>query len=60
MSKQVDGTEERGKQNDHKKERGEQEVITPFWERVRSQSLVVVKVPLSPIDLEAWVRRAGP
>lgn len=62
-------TPEIGKQEVKKQEVGEwevrkqkdkQEAKAQLRAEVRSHSLIVVKVPFSPVDLEAWMRLAGP
>uniref|UniRef100_A0A8C5U2I6 Core shell protein Gag P30 domain-containing protein n=1 Tax=Malurus cyaneus samueli TaxID=2593467 RepID=A0A8C5U2I6_9PASS len=58
--KQEVGKQERDKQEVGKQERDKQEAIAPLWSGVGSRSLIVVKVPFSPVDLEAWMRLAGP
>ncbi|XP_050837538.1 uncharacterized protein LOC127060260 [Serinus canaria] len=52
--------QEVGEQGVRKLEGDKQEAIAQLWTGVGSHSLVVVKVPFSPVDLEAWMRLAGP
>uniref|UniRef100_A0A8U8CM30 Core shell protein Gag P30 domain-containing protein n=1 Tax=Geospiza parvula TaxID=87175 RepID=A0A8U8CM30_GEOPR len=51
---------EGGEQGVRKREGDKQEAIAQLWTGLGSHSLVVVKVPFSPVDLEAWMRLAGP
>uniref|UniRef100_A0A8D2NBN2 Core shell protein Gag P30 domain-containing protein n=1 Tax=Zonotrichia albicollis TaxID=44394 RepID=A0A8D2NBN2_ZONAL len=53
-------SEQYWKQEVRKQEGDKQEAIAQLWTGLGSHSLVVVKVPFSPVDLEAWMRLAGP
>uniref|UniRef100_A0A8C0UTB4 Core shell protein Gag P30 domain-containing protein n=1 Tax=Cyanistes caeruleus TaxID=156563 RepID=A0A8C0UTB4_CYACU len=52
--------QEVGEQEERKLEGDKQEARAQLWAGVGSHSLIVVKVPFSPVDLEAWMRLAGP
>ncbi|TRZ19704.1 hypothetical protein HGM15179_007437 [Zosterops borbonicus] len=53
-------TPEVGEQEVRKQERDKQEAIAQLWAGMGPHSLIVVKEPFSPVDLEAWRRLAGP
>uniref|UniRef100_A0A674HBZ5 Core shell protein Gag P30 domain-containing protein n=1 Tax=Taeniopygia guttata TaxID=59729 RepID=A0A674HBZ5_TAEGU len=52
--------QEGGEQGVRELEGDKQEAIAQLWAGVGSHSLIVMKVPFSPVDLEAWTRLAGP
>lgn len=53
-------TPEVGEQEERKQEGDKQEAIAQLWAGMGPHSLIVVKEPFSPVDLEAWRRLAGP